>query len=141
VMRAKLGLAGEDEEDGALADDLLARMEGADWTLTFRRLAEAAEGEGVFLAAQGLDLRDWLPRWRDRLDAGSAARIRLANPLYIPRNHRVEEALAAATAGDMAPFEALLAVVTDPFVERAGREGYALPAPEGFGRYRTYCGT
>lgn len=141
VMRDKLGLVGEDAGDGALADDLLARIAGADWTLSFRRLAEAAEGEGAFLAAAGLDLGDWLPRWQARLDVGSPERIRAANPLYIPRNHRVEEALAAATAGDMAPFEAMLAVVTDPFVERAGREGYALPAPEGFGRYRTFCGT
>jgi uncharacterized protein YdiU (UPF0061 family) len=56
----------------------------------------------------------------------------------IPRNHKVEEALAAATAGDMAPFDALLAAIRQPFVEA---EAYMLPAPSGFGQYVTFCGT
>jgi len=64
------------------------------------------------------------------------------NPLYIPRNHLVEEALTAATdAGDFAPFEALLGVVTAPFTARPGLDRYALPAPGSFGDYVTYCGT
>ena len=63
------------------------------------------------------------------------------NPVYIPRNHLVEEALAAATAGDLAPFDRLVDVVTQPFDERAGLEPYAEPAPDGFGTYLTYCGT
>jgi uncharacterized protein YdiU (UPF0061 family) len=65
------------------------------------------------------------------------------NPLYIPRNHRVEEALAAASdRGDLAPFEALLEAVTHPFDERPGRERYAEPAPpEVTARYKTFCGT
>jgi uncharacterized protein YdiU (UPF0061 family) len=143
VMQAKLGLAGP---DGDLADAFLAAMEGqgADWTLSFRALAMAAEGEAGFLRAQFADpsrLEGWLPRWRAALAADAAARIRAANPLVIPRNHRVEEALAAATAGDMAPFEALLAQVTDPYADRPGREAFALPAPAGFGRYTTFCGT
>ena len=65
-----------------------------------------------------------------------------ANPLYIPRNHLVEEALEAATAGDVAPFEELLAVVCDPYTPQPGRERYAAPAPESFARqYQTFCGT
>jgi uncharacterized protein YdiU (UPF0061 family) len=63
------------------------------------------------------------------------------NPVYIPRNHRVEEALDAATQGDLAPFERLLEAVTSPYVERPGLEEYAEPAPEDFGTYRTFCGT
>jgi uncharacterized protein YdiU (UPF0061 family) len=63
------------------------------------------------------------------------------NPLYIPRNHRVEEALAAATAGDLAPFRRLVEVVSQPFDERPGLASYAEPAPESFGPYRTFCGT
>ena len=64
------------------------------------------------------------------------------NPVYIPRNHRVEEALAAATGGDMEPLGKLLEAVTRPFDERPGLEGFAGPAPEGFGdAYRTFCGT
>ena len=56
----------------------------------------------------------------------------------IPRNHLVEEALAAATAGDLAPFEALVAAVCAPFVER---EAYMLPAPQGLAPHVTFCGT
>ena len=63
------------------------------------------------------------------------------NPVYIPRNHQVEEALAAATAGDLEPFERLLDVLARPFDERPGLEAYAEPAPSSFGPYRTFCGT
>jgi uncharacterized protein YdiU (UPF0061 family) len=64
------------------------------------------------------------------------------NPVYVPRNHLVEEALAAAAAGDLEPFRALLTVVTDPFMRRAGLERFELPAPDGFEHgFRTYCGT
>jgi uncharacterized protein YdiU (UPF0061 family) len=63
------------------------------------------------------------------------------NPVYIPRNHLVEEALTAATGGDMAPFRRLVGVVADPFVEHPGLERYAEPAPLGCGPHVTYCGT
>jgi uncharacterized protein YdiU (UPF0061 family) len=64
------------------------------------------------------------------------------NPIYIPRNHRVEEALEAATAGDLDPFRQLLDVLVSPFDERPGLEHYATPAPRSFGAtYRTFCGT
>jgi uncharacterized protein YdiU (UPF0061 family) len=65
------------------------------------------------------------------------------NPLYIPRNHRVEEALAAASErGDLKPFEQLLEVVTHPFDARPGWEAYVEPAPrEVTARYKTFCGT
>ena len=63
------------------------------------------------------------------------------NPVYVPRNHLVEEALAAATAGDLGPVERLLAAVTAPYEERPGLERCAQPAPEDFGVYTTYCGT
>lgn len=141
VMRGKLGLSGEDPGDGALVDDLLAAMAGADWTLSFHRLAEAAEGDDGRLRPLFADftaMAAWLPRWRARLAPGAAARMRGRNPAVIPRNHRVEEALAAATAGDMAPFEALLAAIRAPF---AATEAYMLPAPQGFGAYVTFCGT
>ncbi len=146
VMRAKLGLDGVQEGDGALAEDLLGRMAagGADWTLTFRRLAGAAGGDDTLLAplfSGGDGLADWLPRWRARLAPDAAARMARVNPAVIPRNHLVEAALQAATAGDLAPFHALLAEVQRPFAPEAGREAYVLPPPQGFGRYVTYCGT
>ena len=63
------------------------------------------------------------------------------NPVYVPRNHIVEVALDAATAGDMGPFLELLDVVRAPFDERVGADAYALPAPDDFGPHRTFCGT
>ncbi|OZA15650.1 MAG: hypothetical protein B7Y02_03720, partial [Rhodobacterales bacterium 17-64-5] len=144
VMRVKLGLAGEDAGDEALADDFLQAITGADWTLSFRRLAEAAEGrEAALLALPPVPahLIAWLPRWRARLASGAADLIRAANPAVIPRNHLVEAALTAATEGDLAPFEALLAAVRLPYADERGREGFALPAPSGFGPYVTFCGT
>jgi uncharacterized protein YdiU (UPF0061 family) len=136
VMRRKLGLQGEDAGDAQLADDLMAALEGADWTLTFRRLADTAALRPLFQDFAKMEA--WLPRWRSRCGEGAAERLARTNPAVIPRNHKVEEALAAATDGDMAPFEALLAAVRTPFVQR---EAYALPAPSGFGPYVTFCGT
>jgi uncharacterized protein YdiU (UPF0061 family) len=63
------------------------------------------------------------------------------NPVYIPRNHLVEEALTAATEGNLAPLARLLDAVAAPYDERAGLERYAAPAPADFGAYRTFCGT
>ena len=82
---------------------------------------------------------EWAQRWRG-LEPDAEAMDRV-NPLYVPRNHLVEEALAAATAGDLGPVERLLAAVTAPYEERPGLERYAQPAPEDFGVYTTYCGT
>jgi protein adenylyltransferase len=70
-----------------------------------------------------------------------AAAMDRVNPVYIPRNHRVEEALAQATAGEMGPFHRLLDAVSRPFEERPGLEDYAGPAPDGRAPYVTYCGT
>ncbi len=63
------------------------------------------------------------------------------NPVYLPRNHLIEEALTAATEGDLNPLERLLNAVTTPYDQRAGLERYAAPAPKDFGAYRTFCGT
>ena len=136
VMRRKLGLVGEDAGDAALADDLLTAMQGADWTLVFRRLADPAALRPLFTDFTAMQV--WLPRWHARTGDGVAQRIAAANPAVIPRNHKVEEALTAATAGDMAPFHALLAAIQHPFAEA---EAYMLPAPTGFGPHVTYCGT
>jgi serine/tyrosine/threonine adenylyltransferase len=136
VMRRKLGLMGEDAGDAALADDLMIAMEGADWTLTFRRLGDPAALRPLFDDFSRMET--WLPRWHARSGEGAAQRLALANPAVIPRNHQVEAALTAATAGDMAPFHALLAAIRQPFTEA---EPYMLPAPTGFGQYVTFCGT
>jgi uncharacterized protein YdiU (UPF0061 family) len=81
-----------------------------------------------------------LERWRAAAPDGDA--MDRVNPLYIPRNHLVEEALDAATAGDLAPLERLLEAVGSPFDERSGLERYAEPAPKDFGTtFQTFCGT
>jgi serine/tyrosine/threonine adenylyltransferase len=136
VMRGKLGLLGADAGDAQLADDLMTAMEGADWTLAFRRLADEAALRPLFQDFS--KMAAWLPRWRARAGEGAAGRVALANPAVIPRNHKVEEALTAATGGDLAPFHALLAAIQRPFTEA---QPYMLPAPTGFGQYVTFCGT
>lgn len=147
-VRAKLGLAGREDVDDAtltaLATDLLAWMQSGrvDHTSCFRHLARAARGDAEPLRGLVLDLEAvdaWLDRWRALSpDADAMDRV---NPVYVPRNHLVEEALAAATAGDLDPLARLLAAVTAPYDERPGLEAYAAPAPADFGDYRTFCGT
>ena len=100
--------------------------ERLDYTSFFRQLSDAARGEA------DPPFGDWLARWRSLgPDADAMDRV---NPIYIPRNHLVEEALAAATAGDLDPLEGLLTVVTSPYEQRPGFERYAEPAPEEFFR-------
>ena len=150
-MRDKLGLSGEAPEDAALIEDwldLLHRHQ-VDFTLAFRALTEAAGGDEIRLrrlftrATEALDA--WLARWRRRAGTdprAAAARMARANPVYIPRNHRVEEALqAAATEGDLRPFERLLDALRTPHAPRPGLERYETPAPPELGPYVTFCGT
>lgn len=155
-MRGKIGLETAEDGDLDLLLALFAAMEaaGADFTLTFRRLADAAEGEDGKLLAEFDDptaIAAWLADWRRRLEAEPtgpaerAAAMRRQNPIYIPRNHKVEEALASAAGDDggfdMTAFNALLGVLTTPFEERDGFEDYANPPPEADESYRTFCGT
>jgi uncharacterized protein YdiU (UPF0061 family) len=143
-MAAKLGLEAPDE---SLVQELLALLHAqrVDFTQFFRALSAYLRGGQVRTLFAEPDAFDgWVARWEALLppDRGAAAAaMDRVNPVYIPRNHVVEEALAAATAGEMAPFHRLVEVVTDPFVEREGRERYAAPAPPGCGPHVTYCGT
>ncbi len=151
-LRAKLGLGGPAPQDEALAEDLLLVLQAQrmDFTASFRALSAAARGDERplrALAAEPAALDAWIGRWRAEL-AGAGTDPRAAaeamdevNPVYVPRNHLVEDALAAATAGDLAPFERLVDVLAKPFEERPGLELYAAPAPPDFGAYQTFCGT
>ena len=130
------------------SNDLLGLLERSqvDCTSFFRQLSRAAWGDteparGLF-STNSEDLAgfdQWLARWRALEPDGEA--MDRVNPVYIPRNHLVEEALAAATAGDLDPLHGLVSVLAAPFDERTGLERYAEPAPSDFGRYRTFCGT
>jgi uncharacterized protein YdiU (UPF0061 family) len=145
-MQQKLGLpeglAGD--VSTALIDELLILLtaDHVDYTSFFRDLGAAARGDGDPARGHFLDLAGfdaWAERWRAL--GPDATAMDLVNPLYIPRNHLVEEALTAATDGDLGPLEALLDVVTQPYAERAGLARYTEPAPDSFGAYRTFCGT
>lgn len=143
-MTAKLGVTGDGGGVLTLLDEMpeLLLQSHIDYTSFFRHLARAARGDteparGLFLDLARFDA--WLARWLELgPDADAMDRV---NPVYIPRNHLVEEALTAATAGDLDPLATLLSAVTGPFEERPGLERYAEPAPEEFGKYRTFCGT
>lgn len=144
-MRAKLGLPPEVDDTTAtplIADllSLLARR-GTDYTSFFRHLTTAARGDQAPLRALVDDdaLLAWLARWQ-RLAPRADVMARV-NPTYVPRNHLVDDALDAATAGDLEPFSRLLAAVTQPYTPRPGLERYAEPAPQGSGPCVTYCGT
>ncbi|NNE75196.1 MAG: YdiU family protein [Acidimicrobiales bacterium] len=152
-MGKKLGLTTEEADDTALFRDLLDAMQAGrvDFTAAFRSLAAALRGDGEAVTArfgaQSL-IHEWLPRWTERLahegdaSADVAAAMDAINPIYIPRNHLVDEALNAATEGDYAAFEALDAVLSDPFTEQPGQERYAEPAPADFNKgFQTFCGT
>ncbi len=146
VFARKLGL---DAPDAELIDEMHKLWEGqeVDFTGFFVALPAALEGDASALRAlfaQPEVVEPWLDRYRAAIPdrAAAVARMAAVNPVYIPRNHLVEEALHAASfKGDMAPFEALLARLRAPFTEVAGMERYARPAPADVPSVVTYCGT
>jgi uncharacterized protein YdiU (UPF0061 family) len=151
-MRAKLGLFKELPGDLELANDLLsaAQDQGVDYTSLFRAMGAFVRGNvtsvrALFADPAGFDawVDRYLSRTRDEAipETARADLMDQVNPIYIPRNHLVDAALSAAVAGDMAPFDRLLGLVTAPFKQEAGAEDYARPAPSSFGTFTTYCGT
>lgn len=152
-VRAKIGLTTSRHGDLNLINDLFAALQGqqVDYTLFFRHLSSAAKGDlepakALFQDATLFEL--WATQWHARLanEATSpevaAAAMNSVNPLYIPRNHKVEEALTAAVEReDLRPFHALLSVLQSPFTETDGHQAYAEPAPTSAAPYRTFCGT
>lgn len=156
VIRAKIGLgAHEEDDDQGLIRDLLVTLyeQKADYTLAFRRLADAAEGAAADDTLQDLletpgALTPWLALWRARLarEAGTpearAAAMRRVNPAFIPRNHKVEEALAAAVDhGDFSLFTALNDVLARPYEDQPAFAAYAVPPKPGEEITATFCGT
>jgi uncharacterized protein YdiU (UPF0061 family) len=154
-LRRKIGLFDARDGDDALVQDLLDAMAGAkcDFTLTFRRLSEAAgdpaaDGAVRTLFAEPAVYDEWAARWRQRAAdepqsaAERRAAMRAVNPGFIPRNHRVEAVIAAAVAADdYAPFEELLTVLSKPYEDQPAFAAYADP-PEPHQRVlQTFCGT
>jgi uncharacterized protein YdiU (UPF0061 family) len=156
ALRRKIGLVTAEEGDPALVNTLLDLMQraGADYTLTLRRLCDAADGgtdgasDAILGAAPPVELAQWLGAWRSRLardpqsPADRARSMRAVNPAYIPRNHRVEAAIAAATEqADFGPFNEMLQVWSRPYEEQAGREAYLMPPLPAERVLQTFCGT
>jgi uncharacterized protein YdiU (UPF0061 family) len=146
-MRSKLGLFTVEPDDTIVVEDLLAWMQRrtADFTNTFRMLSSAASAQA--LAAADPDFHAWYQRLlarrarEARADGMAEDLLRRHNPAFIPRNHKVEDALeAAATALDMTAFERLLDVVRTPYDHTRDRPEFST-TPEGAPPYRTFCGT
>jgi uncharacterized protein YdiU (UPF0061 family) len=140
-MREKLGLFNAEPEDLGLVGELLEIMarEKWDFTNTFRNLNPAAKAP---------ELGDWQAKWQGRLSRqpqpidDALERMRKSNPAVIPRNHKVEEALAAAVdSGDLRPMHRLLEALAHPFEDNPEKQGYRDPAPAGSDPYQTFCGT
>src|SRR5215207_1532109 len=152
-LRQKIGLFTSHDGDEALVQDLLDAMakNQADFTLTFRRLGDAAaDADNDSVRAQFTDptvFDEWAVRWRQRLaeEPQSAAErhaaIRAVNPAFIPRNHRVEAVIAAAVNNDYAPFEELLTVLSKPFDDQPVYAAYADPPLPEQRVLQTFCGT
>jgi serine/tyrosine/threonine adenylyltransferase len=154
-LRNKIGLFTMRDGDEALVQDLLDAMarNQADFTLTFRRLSEAALGpafdaEVRALFAEPSAYDEWAARWRQRASeepqtaAERQAAMRAVNPAFIPRNHRVEAVIQAAMVkDDYAPFEELLAVLSKPFEDQPQFAEYTEPPQPDQRVLQTFCGT
>ncbi len=154
-MREKLGISGHDDSDLDLVRDLLRAMHenAADFTLTFRQLCAAAADETADAQTRGLFANpgaydSWAMRWRSRLPIDGrepnerAKAMRDVNPAFIPRNHRVEQALdAAIDNADFSPFTDLLTILSRPYEDQPAFAQYANPPQTGERVFQTFCGT
>ncbi len=152
-LREKVGLFTARDGDEALIQDLLDAMarNQADFTLTFRRLGDAAGGDATEARAQFMDpgaFDEWAGRWHARLalepqsPAERRAAMHAVNPLFIPRNHRVEAVIqAAVNDDDYAPFEELVKVLAKPFEDQPEYAAYADPPLPDQRVLQTFCGT
>jgi uncharacterized protein YdiU (UPF0061 family) len=154
VMRAKIGLGGAEDDDPAMIADLLERLASSqvDYTVFFRALCASAEDPAGDLQVASLfehpaAFHGWAESWRGRLRRDPtpprvrAEAMRRANPAFIPRNHRVEQAIAAATVGDLRPFETLLRVLARPYDEQPEDHHLAEPPRPEERVEQTFCGT
>ncbi len=158
VLRAKLGLAREEDDDLALAADLLERLasNGVDYTVFFRRLCAsaadpAADAQVASLFAEPGAFRDWAEGWRRRLaredvervdDSARASAMRLVNPAFIPRNHRIEALIQAAVLrNDLEPFETLVRVLARPYEDQPENAHLSEPPQPDERVQHTFCGT
>ena len=146
MMRDKLGLFGVDEKDKFLILDLLTWMheKRADYTNTFCHLMNLDPKKDELY--NNIDFIKWKKRWEDRSSKNnntlkkSIELMRNNNPLFIPRNHKVEEVLKAAEQNNLKPFNNFLEILEKPYNEQIGKEEYQSPSTSNE-KYKTFCGT
>ena len=147
MMRRKLGLIGEENSDEGLIVEILSWMHKnkADYTNTFCFLMnEKIQDDRIY---NNHDFINWKKKWQERLNLHNSSKekslevMRFANPLVIPRNHKVEEALSSANKGDLNPMLKLLKVLEKPYEKQEITNNYQSPKPETNEKYQTFCGT
>ena len=146
MMRDKLGLSGLDNKDKFLILDLLTWMheKKADYTNTFCHLMDLTPKKDELF--DDSDLMNWKKRWKERLSKNNDSPnkylelMKNNNPLVVPRNHKVEEALEAAEKNDLKPFTQLIEILKDPYAKKNDILDYQIPSNSGE-KYQTFCGT
>ena len=146
MMRDKLGLLGLDDKDKFLILDLLTWMheKKVDYTNTFCNLMDLAPKKDNLFDDNGFV--NWKKRWVDRLSKNNSSSkkyleiMKKNNPLVIPRNHKVEEALEAAEKNDLKPITQLLEILKDPYTQKEDTTNYQTPSRSDE-KYQTFCGT
>ena len=147
MMCSKLGLFHVRKGDEQLVSELLDWMSinKVDYTNTFRALSQLEKPGGEVY--QNGQFQTWFSRWQNRLEdniksnESSIELMESLNPAVIPRNHKVEEALESATAGNLKPFKELIGALEDPYTNRASLDPYKNAPKPGGGVYKTFCGT
>ena len=151
-MSKKIGLSTSDQGDSELIQSMLQTMQNqqVDFTLFFRALAKSLK-YGIDVVSQlfmdSILFNDWYALWLERINKESltieqhSELMNRVNPLYIPRNHLVDEMIVAAEAGSFKEFEALMSVLANPYDSKSGLEKYARAPDNGNNTYTTYCGT
>jgi uncharacterized protein YdiU (UPF0061 family) len=147
MMRDKLGLFGEDKDDKHLIFELLTWMENnkADFTNTFCNLMENQSIKDPIY--QNQEYLNWTAKWKKRLEKNNTEKekylelMRSVNPIFIPRNHKVEEALKDASENKLETLNQLLEVIKYPYKDNGMLKDYQQPMSNENGDYKTFCGT
>jgi uncharacterized protein YdiU (UPF0061 family) len=147
MMRDKLGLFGEDKDDKHLIFELLTWMENnkADFTNTFCNLMEIQSIKDPIY--QNQEYLNWTAKWKKRLEKNNTGKekylelMRSVNPIFIPRNHKVEEALKDASENKLETLSQLLKVIKYPYKDNGMLKDYQQPMSNENGNYKTFCGT
>ena len=145
MIRDKLGLFGEEKNDKKLINDLFNWMEKnkADYTNTFCNLMDINSDE----IYKNNDFINWKNEWKKRSELNNSTKekqiklMKKNNPTVIPRNHKVEEALAEADKGSLDKMKKLLAILKNPYDNQNNIQEYQTPAPSNNVKYQTFCGT